>query len=62
MLNAVVELRFSDGRVEEHEPPKGGPHFMIGARHGKGGPVTWFVLERREDGRKIYVECGVEEP
>jgi hypothetical protein len=56
-----VALHFSDGHVEEHAAPANGPHFMIGARHGKGGPVTWFVLERRESGRAEYVECCVTE-
>lgn len=58
---ASVALHFADGHVEEHAAPRDGPHFMIGARHGKPGPITWFVLERRDNGRTEYTECCVVE-
>jgi len=57
----IVALRFADGHVEEHAAPAGGPHFMVGARHGSPGLITWFVLERRENGRAEYTECCVVE-
>lgn len=56
-----VALHFADGHVEEHAAPPHGPHFMVGARHGKPGPITWFVLERMENGRAEYRECCVVE-
>lgn len=34
---------------------------MIGARHGKAGPTTYFVLEGREDGSASYREVAVDE-
>lgn len=59
---ASVVLHFADGHIEEHAAPVNGPHFMVGARHGKPAPaITWFVLERRENGRAVYTECCVED-